>query len=98
MVFPMEDVKVGSLQHYVRSEGDCEERGCSSFPVEEVGCRCSALDAAASFVLRRWLQHAEGFVSCCWTLSVDRVGGSMLCADHLAASLSPHQHAASGRH
>eukprot|EP00891_Asterochloris_glomerata_P006752 jgi/Astpho2/6752/Aster-06767 len=36
VLFPMEDVKVGSLQHYVRSEGDCEERGCSSFPVEEV--------------------------------------------------------------
>ena len=50
VLFPMEDVKVGSLQHYVRSEGDCEERGCSSFPVEEVGRSCSALGAAGSFL------------------------------------------------
>eukprot|EP00879_Flechtneria_rotunda_P001456 GHRR01001610.1.p1 GENE.GHRR01001610.1~~GHRR01001610.1.p1 ORF type:complete len:608 (+),score=281.81 GHRR01001610.1:779-2602(+) len=29
-------VKVGSLQQFVESEGDCEERGYSSFPVQEV--------------------------------------------------------------
>lgn len=29
-------VKVGSLQQFVEAEGDCEERGYSSFPVQEV--------------------------------------------------------------
>jgi hypothetical protein len=29
-------VKVGSLQQFVDAEGDCEERGYSSFPVQEV--------------------------------------------------------------
>lgn len=32
--------KVGSLQQFVEAEGDCEERGCSAFPVEQVHKIC----------------------------------------------------------
>jgi len=30
-------VKVGSLQQFVHSDGDCEDRGPSAFPVHQVG-------------------------------------------------------------
>jgi hypothetical protein len=32
--------KIGSLQQFVAADGDCEERGCSSFPVQEVHKIC----------------------------------------------------------
>eukprot|EP01025_Chloroclados_australasicus_P059787 TRINITY_DN757_c3_g1_i1.p1 TRINITY_DN757_c3_g1~~TRINITY_DN757_c3_g1_i1.p1 ORF type:complete len:731 (+),score=33.84 TRINITY_DN757_c3_g1_i1:172-2193(+) len=36
LVMPEQGFKVGSLQGFVHADGDCEERGCSVFPVQEV--------------------------------------------------------------
>lgn len=35
----LEEAKLGSLQQFVKSDGDCEERGSSVFAVNEVGFR-----------------------------------------------------------
>ena len=41
----LQEVKMGSLQAFVRSDSDCEERGCSAFPVHQVRvvCACACL-------------------------------------------------------
>ena len=44
--------KVGSLQGFVRSDGDCEERGPSAFPVQEV---CSCVSLACSAMHEWWV-------------------------------------------
>jgi hypothetical protein len=59
-------VKVGSLQQFVESEGDCEERGYSGFPVSEVhkiavlDLRLANTDRNASNVL--WRRSADGVI------------------------------------
>ena len=47
--------KVGSLQGFVQSDGDCEERGSSTFPVHEVRCLLFwALQWNITVLLRQW--------------------------------------------
>lgn len=59
-------VKVGSLQQFVESEGDCEERGYSGFPVQEVhkiavlDLRLANADRNAGNILARRIPVGSG--------------------------------------
>ncbi len=52
------EVKIGSLQQFVKSESDCEERGVDQFPVDEVH-KIAILDMRLGELRERW-SAAEG--------------------------------------
>ena len=58
----LEEAKLGSLQQFVKSDGDCEERGSSIFAVKEVQLHSCPINCTAPWQMQFLLDYLLGFL------------------------------------